>query len=49
MAAFNIIVFRLVNILKNRTDFDKELWVIKEITRFKGHDNNMNLKLVQKQ
>lgn len=45
MAAFNSIVF----ILKNRTDFDNELWIIKEIARFIGDYDNMILKLVQKQ
>lgn len=42
-------VFRLANILINRTDFDKEMEVIKEIVRFNEYDDYMISKLVQKQ
>lgn len=33
MGIFNNIAFRLVNIPMNRTDFDKELGIIKNIAR----------------
>lgn len=33
----------------NRTDFDIELGVTKEITRFNGYDDNVIWKLVQNQ
>lgn len=46
MAAFNSIVFRLVNIPMTRTDFDKEMGVIKEIVRFNEFDDPMISKLV---
>lgn len=49
MVAFNTIVFKLVNILMNRTDFDKELGVIKQITSYNKYDDNMISKLFQKQ
>lgn len=41
MTTFNNMVFRLVNILMNITDFVKDLEVIKEIAKFNGYNDNM--------
>lgn len=47
MAAFNSMVFRLINILMNRIHFNKELEVIKQIASFIRYDDDMISKLVQ--
>lgn len=45
MTVFNSMVFRLINILINRTDFNKELGIIKEITKFNGYDVTYDFKI----
>lgn len=48
MTDFNCVVFRLVNISMSRTDYDKELGVVKEIARFNPFSDVIILKLIQK-
>lgn len=50
MATFNNMIFRLVNILINKIDFNKKkiFGIIKKITKCNRY-NNMISKLIQKQ
>jgi len=41
-------VFRLVNILLDKKDFDQELKLLIEITKFNGYEKDLILKMVRK-
>lgn len=45
MAAFNSMIFRLVNIPLDKEEFDKELNLIIESAHFKGYDEDFILKI----
>jgi hypothetical protein len=49
MAAFNSMVYRLVNIPLDKNDFDKEFKLITEIAKFNGYEKDLILKMVRKQ
>lgn len=49
MAAWNSMVYRLVNIPMNKIDFEKEKQLIINIANFNGFDKEMILKLIKKQ
>jgi len=48
MAAFNSMVFRLVNIPLDKNDFDQELKLITEIAKFNGYEKDLILKMIRK-